>query len=66
MFISNAENDDDDDDDDNDETMDTTEGNQSQPRNPDDEFNFAAYDDEGKSEIVSAKSRTRVNFAVSR
>lgn len=27
--------------------MDTAEGAESQPRNPDDEFNFADYDDEG-------------------
>lgn len=52
ILYSEEENDDDEDDADeqeNDETMDTAEGAGSRPRNPDDEFNFADYDNEGKS-----------------
>lgn len=46
---SDAENEEDDNDDDeeNDENMDTSEAVESRPRNPDDEFNFADYDNEG-------------------
>lgn len=48
MCCSDEENDDDDDDgEENDENMDTTEGAGPRSRNPDDEFNFADYDDEG-------------------
>lgn len=48
-MFSDEENDDDNDDDDNenDENMDTTETAEPRSRNPDDEFNFADYDDEG-------------------
>lgn len=49
-FCSDEEKEDDDDDDDgeeNDENMETAETSESRPRNPDDEYNFADYDDEG-------------------
>lgn len=48
-FRSDAENEDDDDADENEngEEMDTSEAAEARPRNPDDEYNFADYDDEG-------------------
>lgn len=48
-FCSDAENEegDDDEDEENDENMDTSESVEPRSRNPDDEFNFADYDNEG-------------------
>lgn len=51
LLFSDEENDDDDDDEENDESMDTSEQPAPKPRNPDDEFNFADYDDEGKENV---------------
>lgn len=50
MVCSDAENEDEDDDaneTENDETMDTSDAAEPRPRNPDDEYNFADYDNEG-------------------
>lgn len=50
-LCSDAENEDcdndEDEDEENDENMDTSESHEPRPRNPDDEFNFADYDNEG-------------------
>lgn len=53
ILYSDAENEEDDDDDDdadknvNNEDMDTSEAAETRPQNPDDEYNFADYDNEG-------------------
>lgn len=59
LFCSDAENEDDDadaDETENDENMDTTEAVESRPRNPEDEYNFADYDNEGmRQRLLSSK-----------
>lgn len=52
LFSSDAENEDDDDDNENDVDMDTAEAAEPRPQNPDDEYNFADYDNEGTAVIA--------------
>lgn len=54
FISSDAENEDDDaDENENDENMDTAEADETRPQNPDDEYNFADYDNEGAATITT-------------
>lgn len=53
ILCNSGEENDDDNDEENDENMDTAEPAELRPRNPDDEFNFADYDNEGKRNLFN-------------